>query len=126
MHNNIKKVHLEARKAILDYLEEVGLEPSSSRKFTGRETSFEIDDISDLGTAKREIFFGALKELVDEGLVCSESGLGRLPIYGLKLTPKGIMRAKNPIEVWREEGIKSAISASLNAFGRYLQSKFDT
>ncbi|ENO3966427.1 hypothetical protein ACBH03_004514 [Vibrio vulnificus] len=126
MNNNIKKVHLEARKAILDYLEEVGLEPSSSRKFTGRETSFEIDDISDLGTAKREIFFDALKELVDEGLVCSESGLGRLPIYGLKLTPKGIMRSKNPIEVWKEEGIKSAISASLNTFGRYLQSKFDT
>lgn len=107
-------------------MEEVGLEPSSSRKFTGRETSFEIDDISDLGTAKREIFFDALKELVDEGLVSSESGLGRLPIYGLKLTPKGIMRAKNPIEVWRKEGIKSAISASLNALGRYLQSRFDT
>jgi len=126
MKKNIKHIHLEARKAILDYLETVAFEPSYSRGFSGCETSFEINDISKFGDAKREIFFDALKELKEEGFITCESDFNHLPIYGLKLTPKGIKRAKNPLEIWKDEGIKAALSASLNAFGRYLQAKFDS
>ncbi|MGL6260074.1 hypothetical protein [Vibrio sp. WXL210] len=125
MPNNLKKTHHQAREAILKHLEEVAFIPSYERKFTGSETSFDISDYySTEGRAKREIFFDALNSLYEDGLVTADSSIENLPIHGLKLTAKGINRAKNPIDTWKNDGIRAAISVTLSTLGRYLQTKF--
>lgn len=124
MNNNGKQLHYEARKAILDYLDGTRTKDHNQIIFFGRETRFDIDDISEYGIAKRQIFFDALVELQEEGLVTSSSTLDRLPIHGLRLTPKGLKRPRNPIEAWRDEGIKAFISACMSSIGRYLIKKF--
>ncbi len=90
------------------------------------ETEFDVDSVhTEYGRAKRQIFFDALNELEEEGLVTSSSLIGNLPIYGLKLTPKGLKRPKNPIEEWKDDGIKAFLAASMASIGRYLVKKFD-
>ncbi|WEM43785.1 hypothetical protein PTW35_08405 [Photobacterium sp. DA100] len=121
-----KELHYEARKAILKYLDEISTKDSTRTKFTGTETEYDISDVlSDYGCAKRQIFFDALSELEEEGFVTASSSLDNLPIHGLKLTPKGLKRPRNPIEEWKEEGLKAAIAAFMTTVGRYLLKKYD-
>lgn len=122
---NGKQLHYDARKAILGYLDETSIRDCNQIDFTGKETSFYIDDISEYGQAKRQIFFDALNELNEEGLVTSSSTLERLPIHGLRLTPKGLKRPRNPIEVWKDDGIKAFMAACMSSVGRYLVKKFE-
>jgi hypothetical protein len=120
-----KQLHYEARKAIFKYLDKTSITNCNSIKFYGTETSFNINEPGDYGVAKRTIFFDALQELDNDLLITSSSSVNQLPIHGLKLTPKGLKRPKNPIEEFKDDGIKAFISASMSSIGRYLLKKFD-
>ena len=124
MNKNGKQLHYEATKAILDYLDETSTKDHNQINFFGTETRFDINDMSEYGIAKRQIFFDALVELQEEGLITSSSTLDRLPIHGLRLAPKGHKRPRNPLEVWKDEGTKAFISACMSSIGRYLIKKF--
>ena len=121
-----RKIHLSARKSILTYLDETHITPVSKKIFHGNETDFDTEAVcSEEGQAKREIFFAALNDLIEEGLVTSDSSPKQLPIIGLKLTPKGLMRTKNIIDSYKEHGLKVAISATFTNGLRYILNKLE-
>jgi|TARA_Y100001973_G_C5189464_1_gene329968 hypothetical protein len=120
-----KELHYEARKAILDYLDERSIEPRNQIEFFGTETSFKLSLQSNYGQARREIFFDALEELNEKGLITASSPLNELPIRGLRLTPKGLKRPRNPIEAYKDDGIKAGLAAIMSSIGRYLTKKFE-
>jgi len=121
-----KQLHLEAKKQLLKYLDEAYASNPGGITIQGHEIGFyDNNDISADGINRRSILADVITQLKKDEIIKYSSPDNMRPITDLKLTPKGLTRPRNPIEAFKEEGIKSSIGAFLNALGRYLVKKFE-
>ncbi|HDY84361.1 hypothetical protein LCGC14_0760690 [marine sediment metagenome] len=116
-----RKLFFDAEKLILKTLEE-----TYPRKITLDDADigfFNNNDLNEQTFDLREILNDAFSHLKEKGLIEYTSKDDSRPRCEIKLTPSGISRIKNPIEVYKSDGIKSAISALFNALARFVENK---
>jgi hypothetical protein len=88
------------------------------------EFGFYENDISEKRDLRAPIMDDAFTYLKEEGLIEFSSPNGRMPRVDLKLTVKGLNRPRNPVEKYKEEGIKAGIGAALNTLAKAILNKY--
>lgn len=81
-------------------------------------------DISPERNTRAQILSDAFVYLRNEGLITYSSSERAFPKTDLKLTPKGMLRPRNPFDSYKEEGLKAAIKAALELAFKLLQDRF--
>ncbi|MCF7516664.1 hypothetical protein [Pseudoalteromonas sp. L21] len=87
---------------------------------------YEREDISDERNIRARIMSNAFNQLKKDRLITFSSEPDRSPRLNLVLTEKGLKRPKNPIEAYKEDGVKASISASANAIGKAIIDKLNS
>ncbi|MHB1332061.1 MAG: hypothetical protein ACYCY1_05645 [Sulfuriferula sp.] len=116
-----KKLLISAHKVILKKLDQTYPTPIT---LDDREIGFYGRyDLSKERDRRAMALNDAFTYLKSEGLITYSSDDDRTPRTDLKLTPKGVQRPLNPIDAYKEDGIKAAIGAVLNGLARIVQDK---
>ncbi|MCI0510951.1 MULTISPECIES: hypothetical protein [Chromohalobacter] len=117
-----RKLLIEAEQLILKTLDETyPLEITLDDRDMG---FYRRNDISEEADRYRVALSDAFYYLKEKGLVQYTSADHQIPRHGLKLTPAGALRAKNPIEAFKDDGVKAAIGAVVNSLARAIEKKF--
>lgn len=119
---NQKELYNEAVGLILSKLDETYPE---AIKLHDHELGFyEREDVSEARNIRAKIMSNAFNQLKKERLITFSSEPDRTPRLDLVLTEKGLNRPKNPVEAYKEDGVKAGISATTNAIGKAIVDKF--
>ncbi|AJF06289.1 hypothetical protein GSUB_06585 [Geoalkalibacter subterraneus] len=117
-----RKLLIEAKQIILkrldaSYPEEITLDDRNIGFFDSM-------DITPEANRRRSALNDAFTHLKEEGLIQFSSPNNRRPREGLKLTPSGALRVRNPIDAYKQDGIKAALGALANFVARVIEKKF--
>lgn len=119
----MEKINLfvEAKNLILGKLDEAYPNPITIQD---TEFGFYDNDVSEKRTIRAPIMDDVFTYLKEEGLIEFSSPEGRLPRVDLRLTVKGLNRPRNPVETYKEEGIKAGIGATVNTVAKAILNKY--
>ncbi|HFQ4916931.1 TPA: hypothetical protein ACGUTA_004342 [Vibrio vulnificus] len=79
---------------------------------------------TETGISKRKILYDVLVGLEQSGLITHQSTLSKLPIIGLRLTPKGGERARSLTATYKQAGLVAFIKAAIAEMAKYVMLRF--